>query len=161
MWVFEKYIKIKFYVFIYIKIKFLLCLFRVCLWPKWSAQCSIHTPALLPPLKTNRFTSLPTGSSFSISTTCAWLSVCTFCRLISFITSPFNRPWHHCSSRIIFTFCPSGQSAMAKPNPPGPFTIGTLTSSGCSIPVSGLSLAPLLPPGRAATIGRPLASVVT
>ena len=38
-----------------------------------------------------------------------------------------------------FTFWPRGQSAMAKPNPPGPFTRGTPTSSGCNSVRSGPS----------------------
>ena len=49
-------------------------------------------PADSPPRSTSTLTSLPTGRSLRMSTTWAWLSVCTFCRLISLMTSPFSKP---------------------------------------------------------------------
>lgn len=92
-----------------------------------------------PPLSTSTLTSLPTGRSLRMSTTWEWFIVWTFCLFISLMTSPFSKPRHHWASRIIFTFWPKGQSAMAKPKPPGPFTNGTLTSSGCNKVGSGPS----------------------
>jgi len=106
---------------------------------QWTLPTLPLISANSPPLSTSTLTSLPTGRSLRMSTTWEWLNVWTFCLLISLMTSPFSRPRHHWASRIIFTFWPRGQSAMAKPKPPGPFTKGTPTSSGCNRVGSGPS----------------------
>lgn len=82
----------------------------------------------------SRGTSAPIGNCFSTSTTCRCVKLCTFWWQISLITSPFWSPWHHWLSKIIFTFCPVGLSAMANPKPLGPLTSGMVTSSGWEPP---------------------------
>lgn len=73
--------------------------------------------------------SWPLGHSFRVFTASLWVQFRTDCPLISTRMSPSLNSIHRGASRICFTLCPYGLSAIVKPKPMPPLTTYTLRNS--------------------------------